>query len=359
MIRRSVLALLAVAAMVMGCVVVASPAGAAIDTAVVVPSPNSGARSNVLKSVSCVSTTSCVAVGYYVGASAYQSLVLNWDGTSWTRVDSPNSGSNANVLNSVSCVTASSCVAVGWYVADSGIETQSLVLTWDGSSWAKLDSPNPSAGNNFLNSVSCVTTISCVAVGTYDDVQVSTSRSFVVNWDGTSWTKAESPNTGIYDNVLNSVSCVSGSSCVAAGYYVDGSGTQLLVLNWDGTSWTKLDSPNPGSDSNVLSSVSCVTESSCVAVGNYSNSVYQSFVLNWDGISWTKLDSPNIPPFNNVVSSVSCATGFSCLAVGKYGTGNGSVDQTLALLLTGPEPPVTTTTSSTTSSDPVAPAFTG
>jgi len=311
MIRRSVLALLAVAAMVMGCVVVASPAGAAIDTAVVVPSPNSGARSNVLKSVSCVSTTSCVAVGYYVGASAYQSLVLNWDGTSWTKVDSPNSGSNANVLNSVSCVTASSCVAVGWYVAESGTESQSLVLNWDGTRWTKADSPNPGASNNFLNSVSCVTASSCVAVGTYaDDVQVSTSRSFVVNWDGTSWTKAESPNTGIYDNVLNSVSCVSESSCVAAGYYVNGAGTQSLVLKWDGTSWTKLDSPNSGS-------------------------------------------------FSNIVSSVSCATGFSCLAVGRFDNGIGSVDQTLVLLLTGPEPPATTTTSSTTSTDPVAPAFTG
>jgi len=131
-----------------------------------------------------------------------------------------------------------------------------------------------------------------------------------VNWDGTSWTKAESPNTGIYDNVLNSVSCVSESSCVAAGYYVNGAGTQSLVLKWDGTSWTKLDSPNSGS-------------------------------------------------FSNIVSSVSCATGFSCLAVGRFDNGIGSVDQTLVLLLTGPEPPATTTTSSTTSTDPVAPAFTG
>jgi len=183
----------------------------------------------------------------------------------------------------------------------------------------------------------------------------------VLHWDGTSWTKLDSPNPGSDFNILSSVSCVIGSSCIAVGNYNNGIGSayQSLVLKWDGISWTKLDSPNPGSDFNILSSVSCVTESSCVAVGSYFNSVYQSLVLNWDGTSWTKLDSPNSGSFSNIVSSVSCATGFSCLAVGRFDNGIGSVDQTLVLLLTGPEPPATTTTSSTTSTDPVAPAFTG
>ena len=58
MVRRSVLAMFAVMAIVLGGVVVVStPAGAVIDAAVVVSSPNAGTGNNVLLSVSCVSVS--------------------------------------------------------------------------------------------------------------------------------------------------------------------------------------------------------------------------------------------------------------------------------------------------------------
>ena len=62
MVRRSVLAMFAVMAIVLGGVVVSTPEGAEVDTAVVVPSPHAG-TSNLLSSVSCVSASACVAVG--------------------------------------------------------------------------------------------------------------------------------------------------------------------------------------------------------------------------------------------------------------------------------------------------------
>ena len=62
MVRRSVLAMFAVMAIVLGGVVVSTPAGAEVDTAVVVPSPHAG-TSNLLSSVSCVGASACVAVG--------------------------------------------------------------------------------------------------------------------------------------------------------------------------------------------------------------------------------------------------------------------------------------------------------
>ena len=83
MVRRSVLAMFAVLAVVLGGVVVSTPAGAVVDTAVVVPSPNVGTRSNFLSSVSCVSATECVAVGYRYTGSAFQTLVMVWDGVEW------------------------------------------------------------------------------------------------------------------------------------------------------------------------------------------------------------------------------------------------------------------------------------
>ena len=77
MVRRPVLAMFAVIAMVLGGVVVSTPAGAVADSVVVVASPSPGTGSNNLSSVSCVSASFCVAVGNYNNGSAGQTLVVS------------------------------------------------------------------------------------------------------------------------------------------------------------------------------------------------------------------------------------------------------------------------------------------
>ena len=52
MVRRSILAMFAVMAIVLGGVVVSTPAGAVVDSATIVSSPNAGTRYDVLESVS-------------------------------------------------------------------------------------------------------------------------------------------------------------------------------------------------------------------------------------------------------------------------------------------------------------------
>ena len=65
-------------------------------------------------------------------------------------------------MYSVSCVTASSCVAVGFIVAD-----LMFVMSWDGTTWTTVPSPNVDPENpaDHLFSVSCVNSSWCVAVG--------------------------------------------------------------------------------------------------------------------------------------------------------------------------------------------------
>ena len=78
--RRSVLAMFAVMAIVLGGVVVSTPAGAVVDTAVVVPSPNAGTNDE-LRSVSCVSVYECFAVGdTTTGNNVYETLVVSLTG---------------------------------------------------------------------------------------------------------------------------------------------------------------------------------------------------------------------------------------------------------------------------------------
>ena len=129
MVRRSVLAMFAVMAVVLGGVVVSTPAGAVVDSAIIVPSPNAGTSNDQLLSVSCVSVSECVAVGYTKTGPAYRTLVMVWDGSVWSIVTSPNAGTSDDELLSVSCVSASDCVAVGFTYTGNANQTLVISLT--------------------------------------------------------------------------------------------------------------------------------------------------------------------------------------------------------------------------------------
>ena len=396
MVRRSILAMFTVLAIVLGGVVVSTPAGAVVDTAVIVPSPNVGTNRNELYSVSCVSVSFCVATGFYNNGSAHQTLVEHWDGVSWTVVSSPNVGTSFNDLRSVSCVSVSFCVATGLYtIGGSTVQTlvehwdgvswtvvtspnvgtntnelysvscvsvsfcvatgfynngsalQTLVEHWDGVSWTVVSSPNVSTNTNELRSVSCVSVSFCVATGLYT-IGGSTPQTLVGHWNGASWAVVSSPNVGTSFNMLESVSCVSASFCVATGVHGGGSPFQTLVEHWDGVSWTVVPSPNVGVIANLLLSVSCVSVSFCVATGTYDGVLpVQTLVQHWDGVSWTVVSSPN-DGTTSLLRSVSCVSATECVAVGSTNTGN--ANQTLVVSLTGPE---------LAPSDQVSPAFTG
>jgi hypothetical protein len=88
----------------------------------VAPSPNHKAvTANGLNGVSCVSTTSCTAVGSYdirspAGDQSQRTLIESWNGAALSIVPSPNAvGRGSNQLYGVSCVSLNSCTAVGFY----------------------------------------------------------------------------------------------------------------------------------------------------------------------------------------------------------------------------------------------------
>lgn len=93
--------------------------------------PSSAALTSELYGVSCISASTCVAVGDYVTSNgASKTLVERWNGTAWAVQSSPNP-SSASYLNGVSCTSASACIAVGHYVSGSSV---TLAERWDGTS---------------------------------------------------------------------------------------------------------------------------------------------------------------------------------------------------------------------------------
>src|SRR5207244_515528 len=172
----------------------------------------------------------CWAVGYYqTDASNLQTLILRWNGTSWAIVPSPNPNplpSQNTLLTGVTCTSATDCWAVG-YSYDL-VTVQTLILRWDGTSWAIVPSPNVTAAeSNFLQAVTCVSASDCWAVGNYyggNVIMPGANQTLILRWDGTSWTIVPSPSTATPTNLLYGVTCASPSDCWAVGQSIDTSG---------------------------------------------------------------------------------------------------------------------------------------
>jgi hypothetical protein len=172
------------------------------------------------------------------------------------------------------------------------------------------------------------------------------------------------------DITINSVSCTSATSCVAVGYYADNTtptncpaGTMddcslPVIETLSGTTWTTTygssiplpADPTPGIPaytSVILTGVSCVSTTFCVAVGNMtpyiiSESGYNQYPLAevFNGSSWTLVGpfpnpyclantvfastpcsgtGPSGQPGGTIVSlgAISCSSTTSCVAVGS------------------------------------------
>lgn len=281
-----------------------------------------------LQGTTCVSNTDCWVVGYYITyGNHYQTLIEHWDGSAWKIVGSANQGSefNDNVLDSVTCLTSVDCWAVG-YAGSSTAAT--LVEHWDGLSWAVVNSPTLGS-STYLNAVTCLSTSDCWSVGQSYTGQFGRAQTLAEHWDGTSWAIVSSPNQGTQSSSLTAVACSSPSECWAVGYIGSGdfSSTPSLIEKWTGTSWTIVSSPNPTGFQNPLFGITCSSVTQCWAVGySKANSFApdQSFVAQWNGMSWSTVSSPNQNGTGNL-RAVSCTQASNCWAVGHSGnSGNAS-----------------------------------
>lgn len=387
-----------VLALIVSLAVAPTPAGALVDEAVVVPTPDPNEES-FLKSVSCVSESFCIAVGLgsLVGGGDELAQILAWDGSNWSIVPISTPGDRSLLLG-VSCLSESQCTAVGFYRSpegnkslvlmwdgttweappvptrpgDGGLDSVScvsetrctavgsgdagtLVMTWDGAAWTIVPSPSPGDFAS-LESVSCVTESWCTAVGYFYEMGPQSQATLVLNFDGVTWSAVPSPNSGS-DDLLQSVWCVSTASCVAVGSTDEGSSTVMLALIFDGATWSIIPTPNVGADFDPRE-VSCVSVKSCVVVGRTADTgPPQAMVVTWDGTTWSSVPSPS-PGEVVRLASVSCVNEFWCMAVGGYNADVSDFIKSLAMTLTGTPPPPPTPPEPVPST-PVTPAFTG
>jgi hypothetical protein len=253
-----------------------------------VSSPDvTGAQISVLSGVSCASTSDCWAVGesYTVASSGVsegltstgavgvaQTLVEQWNGSSWSIVSSADtSPAMNNSLSAVSCLSATDCWAVG--VAEGSQDYEGVVEQWNGSTWQLVTTPQTSGAESYgLFGVSCASATACWAVG-YSYLGSGSSahdfQTWVLRWQGSSWTQVTSADPGPDQvDALFAVSCARPGSCWAVGAYGAGPTYETLAETWNGKGWTVGSTANPSSTTGAeLLAVSCPAARACWSVG--------------------------------------------------------------------------------------------
>ena len=253
---------------------------------------------SLLLGVACSSTGSCVAGGQYQdNSNDYQGLIETLASGSWTATSAPLGGLSSaastdpgGLLRSVSCPSTGSCVAVGQYNASSS--TQGLIETLTGGIWTATTAPlgglSPAAGSppvDPLATLSCAATGSCVAVGMYTDAS-DNQQGLIETLTGGIWTATTAPLGGLSPAAgtdpavtIGNQACTTTTSCVAVGSYTDTSGNQQgLIETLTGGIWTATTAPLGGlspaagtKPAESLVGLSCPGTGSCVAVGSYTD----------------------------------------------------------------------------------------
>src|SRR5579875_970171 len=184
---------------------------AASATAPSAPAATSGR--GTLLSVSCVSTTDCVAVGSYENPPAAHPVAARWNGTSWsslTTFPAPPHHATDTELFGVACPAAGDCLAVGsyaWLASSGAYNSRPLAERWNGTTWSRIPFPiqarSPQSG---LFGVACVSATDCWADGSSGE---QFSRTLIEHWNGSAWSIVPSPNPRDTASDLASVACPS------------------------------------------------------------------------------------------------------------------------------------------------------
>ena len=259
--------------------------------------------------VTCVSARDCWAVGGRMAGAKVVTLIEHWNGSGWSASRSGNpSGSTRATLDAVSCARASACWAVGSY-AHSG-KTLALVERWNGAKWTLATAARPPASVDVtLAAVSCPAVRTCMAVG------INGLLTLAERWNGTRWLLSGSISRGTQESLLGAVSCASTTSCWAGGTWLSTSTSGTLTEHWNGHKWALTHTGTSAVAGAALNGIAC-RRSFCMAVGNRNA---RALAQHLAGGKWTVAYPPTPAGGTSArLAGVSCATTSACMGIGDF-----------------------------------------
>jgi hypothetical protein len=178
---------------------------------------------------------------WVAGYSGSAATVAQWKNGTWTtRYTQASTGRHLTVFEAIAVDAAGQVWAVGWdrdYDAP-GRPVSSLVVHYNGTSWTREATPNP-ANRNTLNDVVVLANGEVFAVGVAQDTSGGgiTPRSLMLRRQGGTWSSLTVPKgeAGSQDQLL-SVAAVSSTSVWSVGYYSSPSSGlyEPLLVHWTG-----------------------------------------------------------------------------------------------------------------------------
>lgn len=267
-----------------------------------------GTTINYINSIWGASSTDVYAVGgrWDYPEQKYYSMMLHYDGSSWSNVESKTD----RYIYDIWGASSTDIFYVGrggiikhyngklWTKMFSGVETSiygiwgsssdvfavgqnGLILHYDRNSnnvWTKMTSGTDA----FLYDVWGSSPSDVFAVGYNYNYDTQKSTPVILYYDGTSWSEME---TGITSGSLSRVGGLSSTDVFAIGGNYDYTNMQYesILLHYDGSSWSKMD--NEALEIRVLNGVWGSSSPELYAVGQLGN------ILHYDGESWIEIDS--------------------------------------------------------------------
>jgi hypothetical protein len=216
-----------------------------------------GHQRDLLGSVACPASGSCTTVGSFAATNGnVQGLIETLSEGNWTPTEAPLPSnaptSNAfSALDVVTCPAVGACVALGWYY-DSGDNYHTVAESLSGGTWTPTELPlpthpaprNPANPGQGIGGVSCPSTGSCIAVGSYFD-KSHKDKAVIETMAGGLWStiKAPLPTTSAATQAsdLHDVTCSSDGACAAVG---SSSGNVLIETMAGGQSPPAVSSPD-------------------------------------------------------------------------------------------------------------------
>jgi hypothetical protein len=302
---------------------------------------------DIAESVSADSATDAWAVGVSQDTSngdLVRPLLLHWNGTAWAKVNGPNPGTSESV-SGVYALSPTNAWAVGYEcvanctaTSTGPLTTDTLILHWNGTSWSQVTSPSPGALVNELTSVSGSSSSDIWAAGE-EATANSGPLSLILHWNGTTWSQVSSPNAGkAGEGWLNGIGAASPTAALGVGVYCAsacGSGGQkdaTMGMDWNGTAWALTTTPSPAADRPELAGVSALSATQAWAVGSYAITT-KTLIAEWNGTAWSQVSSPNPSGRTNSLAGVYAITGTNAWAVGTSTSTKGGVGAEGILIL--------------------------
>jgi hypothetical protein len=255
-----------------------------------------GPGNSTLTGVAAISPTDALAVGYASSRTgATVTLALHWNGQKWSKVATPNpGGAGDDQLQGVSATSATDAWAVGLSL-DPQSRYKTLVLHWNGSTWSQSSAPAVATDGTKLTAVAAVSGTDVWAAGVYN-TPADYDHPLILRWNGSSWSRQTLPSFG------RNVYTLDGLAATASDVWAVGLGpclgpsincpSKTLTMHLTSSGWTVQAgvSVSDHVDQNNLAGVAIGPGSDAWAVGDYfpaaeSEPVFATLQY-WNGSSW-------------------------------------------------------------------------